>query len=252
MIKLFNAFRKKSLSENRFGKYLLYAIGEIVLVVIGILIALQINTANEKKNLAKKTHTYLNALNTEIETNISSLKYHIEIIHSDIKESAETLTQLNSKNAVHFNDSELESFMETRPVYKSTMIRSTFDDLINSGTLEHLGDLNLKNSIFSIEAQIEFIDEYYTNAKNVWDDYQLPYLQKYGNIMGYWDSINGVKLTKLPFKRTKKAFVYNQDYANILVLRMRMMGNYETTLTDVEKQFITLSNSIKAYLEERK
>jgi hypothetical protein len=51
MIKFFRKIRQKMLSESKLGKYLLYAIGEIVLVVIGILIALQINnnSANQKK-----------------------------------------------------------------------------------------------------------------------------------------------------------------------------------------------------------
>jgi hypothetical protein len=43
MIKVFRKIRQKMLTENKFGKYLLYAIGEIILVVIDILIALQIN-----------------------------------------------------------------------------------------------------------------------------------------------------------------------------------------------------------------
>ncbi|ALJ06110.1 hypothetical protein APS56_13660 [Pseudalgibacter alginicilyticus] len=46
MIKFFRNIRKKSLTKNKISKYLIYAIGEIVLVVIGILIALQISTWN--------------------------------------------------------------------------------------------------------------------------------------------------------------------------------------------------------------
>lgn len=46
MIKFFRHIRQRLLSENKFSKYLLYAIGEILLVVIGILIALQINALN--------------------------------------------------------------------------------------------------------------------------------------------------------------------------------------------------------------
>lgn len=49
MIKFFRKIRQKLLSENNFNKYLVYAIGEIVLVVIGILIALQINNWNQKR-----------------------------------------------------------------------------------------------------------------------------------------------------------------------------------------------------------
>jgi hypothetical protein len=59
MIKLFSKIRQNLLSEGNTGKYLKYAIGEIVLVVIGILIALQINNwnENEKKRLSWKTYT---------------------------------------------------------------------------------------------------------------------------------------------------------------------------------------------------
>ena len=49
MLKFFRKIRQRLLKESRFSKYLLYAIGEIVLVVIGILIALQINNWNEHK-----------------------------------------------------------------------------------------------------------------------------------------------------------------------------------------------------------
>lgn len=69
MIKFFRHIRKRLIRENRFSKYLLYAIGEIVLVVIGILIALQINNWNEEKALSE---TELNILNVMLK-NISQI-----------------------------------------------------------------------------------------------------------------------------------------------------------------------------------
>lgn len=54
MINFFRKFRYKLLSKNRTGKYLKYAIGEILLVVIGILIALQINNWNEERKVQNK------------------------------------------------------------------------------------------------------------------------------------------------------------------------------------------------------
>lgn len=51
MIKFFRKIRKQLLTENRFSRYFVYAIGEIVLVVIGILIALQLNNWNEIRQL---------------------------------------------------------------------------------------------------------------------------------------------------------------------------------------------------------
>lgn len=62
MIKFFRKIRQNLLNENRFTKYLIYAIGEIILVVIGILIALQINIWNEKIELKEIEKHYINRL----------------------------------------------------------------------------------------------------------------------------------------------------------------------------------------------
>jgi sensor domain CHASE-containing protein len=59
MIKFFRRIRQQLLSENKFSKYLLYAIGEIILVVIGILIALQINNNNNYNEQRKIEREYL-------------------------------------------------------------------------------------------------------------------------------------------------------------------------------------------------
>ena len=62
MIKFFRHIRQRLIRENRFSKYALYAIGEIVLVVIGILIALQINNANENRKTRNQKVKYLKHL----------------------------------------------------------------------------------------------------------------------------------------------------------------------------------------------
>jgi len=62
MIKFFRKIRQNLLSQGKTGKYFKYAIGEIVLVVIGILIALQINNWNENRKEKIKTQTYLKLL----------------------------------------------------------------------------------------------------------------------------------------------------------------------------------------------
>ncbi len=59
MIKFFRRIRKRLLTENKFSKYLLYAIGEIALVMIGILLALQVNNWNEER---KERHVELDIL----------------------------------------------------------------------------------------------------------------------------------------------------------------------------------------------
>lgn len=70
MIKLFRKIRQGLLSENKFSKYLLYAMGEIVLVVIGILIALNLNNRNQEKQEQQALNGYLNSIAKNIDSDI--------------------------------------------------------------------------------------------------------------------------------------------------------------------------------------
>jgi len=69
MIKFFRKIRQKLLSENKIGNYLIYAFGEIVLVVIGILIALQINNWNEFRKERKIEKELIAELQFTIKSN---------------------------------------------------------------------------------------------------------------------------------------------------------------------------------------
>ena len=67
MIKFFRKIRQKLLSENKLSKYLIYAVGEILLVVIGILIALYINNLNTEKQDSITLKGYLGNISENIE-----------------------------------------------------------------------------------------------------------------------------------------------------------------------------------------
>jgi hypothetical protein len=74
MIKFFRKIRQKMLTENKFSKYLIYAIGEIILVVIGILIALGINNWKEERLVNLQIKTNLINLSTAINQDLELLK----------------------------------------------------------------------------------------------------------------------------------------------------------------------------------
>ena len=74
MIKFFRKIRQRMLTESKFSKYLLYAFGEIILVVIGILIALTINNNNEIRQNENKFQNNLIQVRDELKMNIENTK----------------------------------------------------------------------------------------------------------------------------------------------------------------------------------
>jgi hypothetical protein len=75
MIKFFRKIRYDLMEKNKTGKYLKYAIGEIILVVIGILLALSISSWNIERNLGKSNEVYLVKLIEELNSNINRLDF---------------------------------------------------------------------------------------------------------------------------------------------------------------------------------
>lgn len=250
MFKFFNKTRKIALTESRFGKYLSYAMGEIILVVIGILIALQINAYYQNLVQIKKTNTYLSALEEEIQLNTKYIAEHVVRIRKDLIEGANTLTQLNSEEANSFSEDKIKSINVTRPIYETMWAKSTFDDLINSGTLAYIVDDTLKAKILKIEAyRIRALDNF-EKAEDVWVNHHKPYLMKHSSVATNWDAINGVDMPKLRFKRDREAFVNNRDFSNIVAVRMKMMGNYEVSLLEMKDFLIELSDDINEHLKK--
>ncbi|MEM9076156.1 MAG: DUF6090 family protein [Bacteroidota bacterium] len=82
MLSFFRKIRQRLLSENMFSRYLVYAIGEIVLVVLGILIALQINNWNENRKTDEKQQQLLSALLSDAQTTEQRLEQSVEIAKS--------------------------------------------------------------------------------------------------------------------------------------------------------------------------
>ena len=93
MIKFFRRIRLDLMEKNKTEKYLKYAIGEIVLVVIGILIALQINNWNEKRKINNDIERLFTLLEKELETNIKQSNDFLK--YGYYKDSVQTLFNQN-------------------------------------------------------------------------------------------------------------------------------------------------------------
>ena len=92
MIKFFRKIRQNLLMENKTGKYFKYAIGEIVLVVIGILIALSINNWNERNKQIKVEIKILKELELALASDIRNLKFNVRS-YKNVKRALEIIKE---------------------------------------------------------------------------------------------------------------------------------------------------------------
>ncbi len=150
------------IKENRFSKYSLYAVGEIILVVIGILIALQINNANESRKSAKQETLYLKRLLSENKEDINTFKTNI----ADLEKGIETIENLsNALNTAHTNDStllksanEYFKYGSIYPIFVSST--STFDDLSSTGNLKDIQNTSLRDELVKHYAKHKQVAEW--------------------------------------------------------------------------------------------
>lgn len=121
MINFFRKLRQQLLSQNKVSKYLLYAIGEIALVMIGILLALQVNNWNESKKQKNFANKILNAITISIKKNIVYYEFVIDY-NEDGNQSAEIILNHLDKN-LSYHDS-LDIHFSHAIQYSTPIIRN--------------------------------------------------------------------------------------------------------------------------------
>ncbi|MEY8848557.1 DUF6090 family protein [Psychroserpens sp. XS_ASV72] len=145
MIQFFRKIRQDLLSEGKTKKYLKYAVGEIVLVVIGILIALQINNWNEnRKNEITEADYYCRILD-DLELNQKLIDETSKLTTNKIKLCKELILDLNK--IPNERGKILDKFVLA--LRQDVFVPSTiaFEDITSSGQLKLLTDLKLKNRL---------------------------------------------------------------------------------------------------------
>ncbi len=165
MIKFFRKIRQNLLMENKTGKYFKYAIGEIILVVVGILIALQINNWNEGINKDELEKSYLitikDNLNQDIEDfdkQIQNLKAQINDIDSIVRILNLENSSLNTLDEIILQNQNILMFRE-----KENINNSGFLSIINSGSLNLFSKTVQNNLLELVQAQNHYSTSVQTN-----------------------------------------------------------------------------------------
>jgi len=178
MIKFFRKIRQKTVKENKFGKYLIYAIGEIILVVIGILIALQLNNWKDKRIQQKKESTFIEQIHNEFLLNRSQLdvvsSYHFRGYHSSKKILSMMPIDVNSVNLDSL------SFFIEETFYNWTFNpqQSAINSLSSTSSFDIISNLELRTQLQNWSELFLDYKEEETIARNFANNYYLPYFRE--------------------------------------------------------------------------
>ena len=229
MIKFFRKIRQNLLSQGKTRKYLKYAIGEIILVVIGILIALQVNNWNIKNQNQKKEILYLTRLTT-------NLGYDKRLYETLMKNDSILINKLNEA------EKDLSRFIKKikNPVidldflvhgYRFTSNKTTIDNLISSGQIEILRSNYLVEDIFLYYRTTDYVTEGIDQS-----------------ILKY----NREKFTSLILEFDKNSITdynYRNKLENSIRFKINLLQNqldwYSDQKTLVQKLIVKINNEIK-------
>jgi hypothetical protein len=141
--------------DGRTGKYLKYAIGEIFLVVIGILIALGINNWNHKNNEIKREVISLNNLISDLEEQYDVLSTYIEV-EEEFHESGIYVLEHYAENKAFVISDTLLSKLNIL-MFRNTFspIKTTYEELVSTGDIGQIRDKSLKRKIMQCYSNLE-------------------------------------------------------------------------------------------------
>lgn len=186
MIKFFRKIRQNLLSDGKTTKYFKYAIGEIILVVIGILIALSINNWNENLQERAQEQELLSQLKSEFESNLEQLNQKSEIRNTMISASLKLLHTID-----HPETRNIDSITKHIGL---TAINPTFDPIINdinsSGRIQLLQNVDLKERLARWTSEVIQVTEEEQAWVFIRGNEYLPMLSQKGfmrNVLNrYW------------------------------------------------------------------
>ena len=243
MIKFFRRIRQQLLSEGNTTKYLKYAIGEIILVVIGILIALQINNWNETRKDKLKETSYLQDLKLDLVNCQKELDRVIKKTNrtKNCATEAIKIITLKSKTKDEANLDYLLIGADSHSIFSST--EGVINDILSSGKLDLIQNENIRTYVSGWKANL-------SNLRG-WESVSLKSFDNFGeilsNVVDFTKYMDGKALIPeenkvIVFKNLKfRNLLDNQRHSN-----NRLNGVYQEKKIEID----SIINLIKIELKK--
>ena len=155
MFTFLRRIRKSLIQSSALNKYVFYALGEILLVVLGILIALQVNNRNEERKLRKSEDIYIQRLSEDINNMIDASKFFNQK-NDFLKEALMALRAVENCLTDSLNQKALLNTLSSHQVLSLFPIeRKTYDEMLSIGMTAQLSNDSLKIILSDLYSIIE-------------------------------------------------------------------------------------------------
>jgi len=220
MIQFFRKIRQQLIRQNNMGKYFKYAIGEIILVVIGILIALQINNWNEHRKLLNTEKETIASLKLEFQKNLAELDAHIKDTKAIIN-AGNVLLNHTGPDYEFGSLKRVDSLISMTPrmaVWDPSLY--TLSDIKTSGKLSNLSNEELKIALIAWES-------FYSNLLD-WGDFFVDSGSKYFDYLNQHaiqrnlNDFGPIRQGRSKFSGTNEQLLKSVSFENILSYRVTL------------------------------
>lgn len=181
MINFFRKTRQHLLSEGKVANYLKYTIGEIALVMTGILLALQVNNWNENKKEEKIESLYLKNTLSDLQDQLISIEEQMQREVSFFEDSRDILENYYKTNTLTLDS--IFFSKATKLTFRKTFVINdpTFTDLVSSGNIKLIRDQTKKDQIIKYYQDLKRIALIIqNNNSSLIDDSYSPVYSKHG------------------------------------------------------------------------
>lgn len=241
MIHLFRNIRRNLLEKNNLKKYLLYAIGEILIVMIGILIALQINNWNANLNLSRTEIEILKQMKNNLRTDLADVGWNIDYLNT--RKNANRIVLKSLKNPDNYSD--------TLKLYYANIYNALPFFSNNTSAFENLKSIGfniIKNDSLRIK-----ITELYSNKYNYLLKLEKNYYYNFHTIVQplvisniITDTLN---ISAKPINLSELSM--NHKFKTAIEENIGWMRIVTTVYVNIEEEIATLINQIDSEIKSR-
>jgi len=245
MFTFLRKIRRSLIESGSTRKYLLYAIGEIALVVIGILIALQINNWNTSRIEKKEELEIVSHLHVELNLNISHCLEMLSEVRRVMNSARILMSYTGSSPKTISSDTFFMHSMviENYPPFVPKV--TTLSEIANSDRIHIIRNGNLKNDLLEYLVKIERGRQNYNVTLDYWNSIQAPFLVANSNRLSILGAFDKYDLPPSGFSVDISRILSNPKFENIVADVYWLMTYNETSYFQIQEAAEELIDSIE-------